>query len=279
MRNRWAGARRIGALSAGAVLIGLMLAGCGTSSDGGAPITEPGVADGTVSVPAEAAKPGTVVERSVITTAQMTVRVEAVEDAVKNVSDLVAASDGLIEFQDFSNTPDGAYATITARVPSTGLEALIQRIGNLGDVAQVSRQASDVTQQTVDLDARIAALTASITRLRELLDQTTNVADLVAVESEMSTRQAELDSLTAQRQYLADQVSMSTLTVSLQQAVSGVASSPGFVDGIRNGWNALVTVIGALVTSIGFLLPFAALGLVGLALVWILVRTLRRRRP
>lgn len=265
--------------AAGALLAGLMLAGCGTSSDAGAPVPQPGLADAAVGMTTEAQKPGSVVERAVITTAQMNVRVEAVDDAVTTLTGMVAANEGLIEFQDFADTPDGAYATVTARVPSAGLERLIEQVSTLGDVTQVSRQASDVTQQTVDLDARIAALEASITRLRELLDQTTSVADLVAVESELSTRQAELDSLTAQRAYLASQVSMSTLTVSLQQAVSGTGSSPGFVDGIRNGWSALLTLAGALITSIGFLLPFVALGLFGLAVVWILVRAVRRRRP
>lgn len=263
----------------GALLAGLLLAGCGTASESDVTMSQPGVADGSLAMPAEAAKPAPVVERSVITTAQMTVRVEAVDDAVERITGMVVANDGLIEFQDFANASDGAYATITARVPSASLETLIEQVGTLGDVAQVSRQASDVTQQTVDLDARIAALQASVARLRELLDQTANVADLVAVETEIANRQAELDSLTAQRTYLADQVSMSTLTVSLQQAVSGVTSSPGFVDGIRNGWSALVSFLGILLTSVGFMLPFAALGLLGLAVVWLVVRALRRRRP
>lgn len=263
----------------GALLTGLLLAGCGSTSDTSGPVPAPGAADGSLAMPAEAAKPAAVAERAVITTAQMTVRVEAVDDAVGRVTDMVAANDGLIEFQDFAETGDGSYATITARVPSASLETLIGQVGTLGDVAQVSRQASDVTQQTVDLDARIAALQASIARLRELLDQTTNVADLVTVETEMSNRQAELDSLTAQRTYLAGQVAMSTLTVSLQQAVSGVAASPGFVDGIRNGWSALVSFLGILLTSVGFLLPFLLLGLAGLGLVWFVVRALRRRRP
>lgn len=270
--------RTAGAQLTSLVLTGLVLTGCGTSSDAGAPVPQPGVADASVGMAVEAQKPNSVVQRSVITTAQMSVRVEAVDDAVATLTGMVTANEGLIEFQDFANTPDGAYATVTARIPSTRLDDLIDRVGTLGDVTQVSRQASDVTQQTVDLDARIAALEASIARLRELLGQTTNVADLVAVETELSNRQAELDSLTAQRAYLASQVSMSTLTVSLQQSVSGTGSSPGFVDGIRNGWSALVTLAGALVTSIGFLLPFVALGLLGLAVVWILVRAVRRRR-
>ena len=278
MWKRTAGAQLTSLVLTGLVLTGLVLTGCGTSSDAGAPVPQPGVADASVGMAVEAQKPNSVVQRSVITTAQMSVRVEAVDDAVATLTGMVTANEGLIEFQDFANTPDGAYATVTARIPSTRLDDLIERVGTLGDVTQVSRQASDVTQQTVDLDARIAALEASIARLRELLGQTTNVADLVAVETELSNRQAELDSLTAQRAYLANQVSMSTLTVSLQQSVSGTGSSPGFVDGIRNGWSALVTLAGALVTSIGFLLPFVALGLLGLAVVWILVRAVRRRR-
>lgn len=261
-----------------ALLAGLLLAGCGTGTDAAVPMMEPGVVDGgAAGVSVEASKP-MVPDRAVITTAHMAVRVEAVGDAVQAVQTLVATHDGVIDYQDFSNSVDGAYATITARVPSDRLETLIDEVSALGDVQNVSRQASDVTQQTVDLDARISALQASLDRLRALLEQTTNVADLVAVETEMSTRQAELDSLRAQRTYLANQVQMSTLTISLQPIVAGVTDSPGFVDGVRNGWNALVTLAGALVTAVGFLLPFALIAVVLLVVVWLLVRAWRRPR-
>ncbi|MFM8893961.1 MAG: DUF4349 domain-containing protein, partial [Actinomycetales bacterium] len=52
---------------------------------------------------------------------------------------------------------------------------------------------------------------SSITRLQTLIDQATTTADLIEAEVALSDRQAELDSLRAQRAYLADQVGMSTL--------------------------------------------------------------------
>ena len=117
--------------------------------------------------------------------------------------------------------------------------------------------AEDVTAQGADLDARIEALEVSIARLRQLLATAETTKDLIDIESELTARQAELDSLVAQRAVLSDQVAQSTLTVSISpSSESPTWTPPGFVSGLESGWNALRTVTATLVTLAGFLLPF-----------------------
>lgn len=261
------------------ILVGLMAAGCaGSGEETGVSSMPPVAMDSGPATGAEAKQP-VAPERSIITTAQMSIRVEDVPGTVRSITDAVTAHDGVIDYQDFSDTGEGGFAQMTVRVPAESLEELITTVSAFGRVQQVSRQASDVTQQRVDLDARIGALEASIERLRDLLDQTTNVADLVAVETELANRQAEVDSLTAQRDYLANQVAMSTLSISIQPTVLGATATPGFADGLRNGIATLITLAGALVTAVGFMLPFAAIALLVLGIGWLLWRTWRRRQP
>ncbi len=213
--------RTLAALSAALLIVGVgLLAAC--SSEASYDTSVQGMPADDTSVQgmlAEADEVATSVDRQIIATAYMSIRVDDVTAASARITALVATNDGLIEQQDISNTDGDFYASITARVPADRFDSFVDRVSEIGTVESLSSQVADVTQQTVDLDARTGALTTSVERLKELLAQTTNVADLVAVETELAYRQAELDSLLAQRSYLSDQVAMSTITISLSQAV------------------------------------------------------------
>lgn len=261
----------------------LLLAACGSAPtdaqgsgpmpmDAAAPLEAVGQAPG-------AADKGTAVGPQIITTAWLTLRIDSVPTGVDDITAAVAAQGGSIQQQDLTAADGAQTATIVARVPAAGLDALLADVQRLGTVESVSRQATDVTQQRIDLDARIGALTASVTRLRDLLDQAANVADLVAVETELANRQAELDALMAQRDYLADQVAMSTVTITLLPTVrAGGVEAPGFVTGLQNGIAALAAAVGMAITAVGFLLPFLAiLAVLAIPVTWLIVR--RRRRP
>ena len=96
----------------------------------------------------------------------------------------------------------------------------------LGTVESINVSAQDVTSQTVDLDARIAALTTSVDRLTTLLAQASRMEDLLAIETQLSQRQSEIDSLNQQRTWLADQVAMSSVTITLMPVTAPI-TTPG----------------------------------------------------
>lgn len=282
------GARRRG-LFAGAAL--LCLAGFVTACSNGT--TDSIVADqampgapmiegemGPEAMQAQADRDAASVQQQVIKTATLSIRVDDVTQTGVKVVDLVTENKGYIQQQDLSNSDDSTYETITARVPADRLDSFIADVSALGSVDYLNSQASDVTQQVVDLEARIRALQTSVQRLEELLAATTNVADLVAVETELANRQAELDSLISQRDYLKDQVSYSTVTVSINPVVESIgATPPGFWSGLQNGWTALVTLTGAAITALGFLLPFILLtSAIAVPIIIAITAAGRRRR-
>lgn len=270
-----------------AALAGVLLAGCGGSGDYAdtASVDSAMMADGAL--PAEAPmaegaamdRPAAVTDRSVIRTAYVSLRVPVVADAVDDVRDLVEQRDGIISGESLSSGTPGGYATITAQVPAADLTAFLDEVGTLGEVDTLDVTAQDVTTQVIDLDARIAVLEGSIERLTALLAQAQRIEDIVAIESELANRQAELDSLTSQRTYLAEQVALSSVTITLSP-ITEIADvdAPGFVSGLQTGWSAFLALIGFAITALGFLVPFiviAALVLVPITL-W-LVRRSRRR--
>jgi hypothetical protein len=176
---------------------------------------------------------------------------------------------------------DGGWVTV--RIPADQLDAAIARLPEVGDVTSSTVSRQDVTDQAVDVRARIAAGEASVTRLTELMAQAADVADLIAAESALAERQAALESDRQQLASLEGQIELSTLTVQLVPRSVPVEADPaGFTDGVAAGWNGLVATLNGIVIALGFLLPWLAVlalaGAVGWGIVR-LVRRARRRRP
>ncbi len=245
---------------------------------------EPGKVDGqTAEDAAGGAAESQFADRSVITTGWVSITVDDPIVSAEEAADLAEQAGGRVDSRTESPGTDAQppSASLTLRIPSDELDGLVDELRALGTVNSVSMNASDVTQQRQDLDARIEALTASVDRLQELLGTATTIADLIAIESELTTRQAELDSLTQQRDFLVDQVDFSTITVDL--VTEDVAPDPqpdDFWSGLVAGWNALVGFASWLGVAVGVLLPWLLVALVtGGVIIAIVVLASRRRRP
>ncbi|MET0672597.1 MAG: DUF4349 domain-containing protein, partial [Microbacterium pygmaeum] len=169
---------------------------------------------------------------------------------------------------------------VTVRVPADQLPALVEELSGFGEVTASSVNRQDVTEQTVDLRARVDAAQASVDRMTQILGQAANLTDLIAAESALAERQATLESYQQQLKYYDEQIAMSTLTVSLSTPTEVVTADPaGFGDGLAAGWNGLIATLNGIVIAIGFLLPWIAVTAVVAVLAWGIVRLVRRRRP
>jgi Flp pilus assembly protein TadB len=122
----------------------------------------------------------------------------------------------------------------------------------------------------------------SLSRLRKFLGRSHDVNALIRLESEIAQREADLASLRAQQDYLDDQTSLATLTVTLQRPPAREpvdAGDAGFLAGFSGGWRALTGVLVVAVTVVGAVLPFALVAaLLGVPLA-LALRAARRRRP
>lgn len=274
----------IGLIAIGLLVAGLLMSGCGSGSPTAAEVA-PGMSTGvsTDAIPAEAAvtenkgNPDPINAPQVIRTAYVDIRVADVADATAQVIAATTSRAGTIDSQNINSDGTSSYANIVARVPAETLDAFVSDLGDLGTVISVSINSQDVTTQVVDLDARIGVLQTSIDRLKSLQAQATSVTDLVAVEAELANRQGELDSLTAQRSYLGQQVAMSTITVSLSPITELTSSTaPGFLAGLQNGWSAFLALIAFVITSAGFLIPFIVIG--AIVVVPIILVVIKRKK-
>ena len=176
----------------------------------------------------------------------------------------------------------GVPAALTLRVPAAKFTDVVNQLAGLGTEETRGISTEDVTEETVDLDARIAVQQARVDSGRRLLAEADSLNDLVMLEKEVATRESDLASLQAKKRRLADLTALSTITVVLLDPDAAAATDPdgppGFLAGLSGGWNALLASLAVLVTVLGAILPWLiALGLPVWGVIWAYRRYARRR--
>jgi hypothetical protein len=288
--------RTTAALGAVALAATLALAGCGDGSDnaqsssGSAPnLDAPAGAPAKGGAP-EAAEPARdqaaeapdlkVDQRSIIYTGAITVRVDDVNIAAARAAGIATAAGGFVG-GDKRNSGSGSQdATLELRVPAEKFTPVVDQLAGLGNEEQRGINTEDVTEQTIDLDARIATQQARVDSGRKLLAQAKSLSDLVMLEREVATREADLASLQAKKRRLADLTALSTITVVLLDPDAVAAQDddgpPGFLAGLENGWKGLLASLAVLLTVLGWIMPWViAIGLPVWGIIWLY----RRYRP
>ena len=151
-------------------------------------------------------------------------------------------------------------------------------VGAAGRVTSQWTTTEDLTREIVDTEATLRAKRALRDRLQQLLaTRPGSLSDLLGVERELSRVQGEIDATESTLTAMRTRVAMSALTVDYRSIASGVAG--GLFAPLRYAFaNFLIAVVdstGALVTFVGALLPWLAVGTLA---VWLLIRRRRRAR-
>ncbi|MET4638860.1 DUF4349 domain-containing protein [Mycetocola sp. 2940] len=255
----------------------LLLAGCGFAPsstndavvEGGAPeqgFVGPEGGDSTI-------------ERDVVSTASISLTAGDPIAVADEAVDVVLAVNGHVDRRNDNPVEDNGQgsAQLVLRVPSGDLDTTLAELKSLAELVRSSLNQTDVTTQADDLDARIAALQTSVTRLLTLMSQATTTGDLIALESALSERQSELDGLKAQRDSLTDLVDYATVEMYITTPGVVVGAAPGdFWGGVVVGFQSMIAFFGGLLVVLGVLLPWLLpLGLLALLIVWLA----RRKRP
>lgn len=249
-----------------------------------------GVAEGT---PDQVISPG-VAEPLIIKNKTMRVEVKAVEKAIEEIRALAARHGGSItglnvatddeqpiyrpDTTGYTDTSVGLRGWITVRVPVDKFDAFVADVSGVGTVKSQSESAEDVTQQHVDLKARLDNLRAEEKRLREFFASAKSVNDMLAIERELSRVRGEIESLDAQVQYLERQAAMATVTVELTEpkpVIRPEGQSWGFVDAITTGFRGAAATVKILIVIALTLLPLIV---IGVALYYLVRGIIRRRR-
>jgi hypothetical protein len=228
--------------------------------------------------------------RRVIRTAELSL--EAVEPVAAQgaITQLADARGGFVLSADMSRirAEDGAEQTVVTvvfRVPAPAFDATLQTLRGLGRLSNEKVTGQDVTEEYVDLEARLKAQRAVEEQYLAILKDAKSIPDILAVQQKLGEVRTEIERAEGRRRFLDSQTSLSTFTVHLAKHIEAVdASGPGFGTSIRKAGRDAVDVAIAIVNGairlIGVLAPVALLlGLPAYLALRVVVRRRRRSRP
>ncbi|MFC6344386.1 DUF4349 domain-containing protein [Nocardioides hankookensis] len=225
-------------------------------------------------------------QQALIRKGNVALRADDVGRAQIEVQKVVDKYAGQVTDEKTQSDDDGhsAYTRMVLRVPSDDFTRAVEELKGVGELESATTNQDDVTTQVIDVKTRLAVQKRSIARITVLFQRAESIRDVMAIEAELSQRQADLEALEQQSAYLADQTSQSTIVVSIDQIPEKTKPAPeeddetGFVAGLSAGWGALSTFAVGLATAAGALLPWlVVLALVGVP-VWLVVRSRRISR-
>ncbi|MFW6182429.1 MAG: DUF4349 domain-containing protein [Chloroflexota bacterium] len=283
------------------VIFALIIAGCANAQESGAPESAASSADMEAPVEAEeetvseeggsagqraasnAAQPGEVQERLIIRTGEISIVVEDTEETIDAITGLANGSGGWVVSSNVYQSNQAKAGSITIRVPVEQFDAIKDQIEGMAlEVTGSSSSGDDVTEEYVDLSARLENLEATADRVRTFLDEADDVEEALAVNSELSRLESDIESLKGRIQYLEESAAYSTITV---RVTPDELSQPLEVGGWRPtgvAREALETLVSALqgLASIAIWLVIVALPLALIIIlpIWLVVTFVRRWR-
>lgn len=168
------------------------------------------------------------------------------------------------------------YATIVLKVPSKKTSAAFKDIKKLGEVETEQEGEEEVTEQYVDLNARLRNLQREEQRYLEFFNAAKTVEDMLKIEEQLSRVRGEIESLQAQIDHLEKSAQMGTITIYVHEppSVSKPISDWGFTKALVQAVENFVMVINFLIMITGALLPFIIIILI----IILLIRAIFRRR-
>ena len=215
----------------------------------------------TAAVPKKAAEtPAT--RPQLIKKAELSVVVKSIDASSKSVTNIVEKQQGdILGFQN-QKPPDSSVrqtASVEIRVPQERLETTLEALAKLGTVENRALTAEDVTEQLVDSEARLRNLRKSEEMVLKIMERSGSVGDVLKASQELSNIRESIERIDAQLKSLRNQVAYSTISLTLEAAVSAQqAPEPSLGLRVQETWGKATHSVGEL-----------TLGLFGLG-IWLL---------
>ena len=223
-------------------------------------------------------------ERLIIRTADLNLVVADTEATIGAIVEMVEANGGWVVNSSLYQYGENAKSgNITVRVPVEGFNSAMTAIKALAvEVTSETASGQDVTEEYVDLSARLGNLEATADRVRNFLDETSNVEEALAVNQELSRLESDIEVIKGRMQYLSQSAGFSTISVNLTpdiaaQPLDPKTWQPGVV--VRESFETLVNALQGLANFlISTVIVLGPLALIFGLPLWLIVRYVLRRR-
>jgi len=198
-----------------------------------APMPMPPEREGVYKEGGAGALPSTVEERMIVRTGEMSLVVEDVIDARDEIAQIAARFNGYVVSSWISGEEQEMRGSISIRVPDEKFEQTLAELRDLAvRVKSENTSSRDVTEEYIDLEARLKNAEATEQQYLALLDKATDVEDILRIYDSLSRVRSEIEQIKGRMQYLERTSSMSLITAYLEPEASAKPLA-------RAGWNTL----------------------------------------
>jgi hypothetical protein len=226
-------------------------------------------------------------DRMIIRTAQLTVEVTTMEQALAEARAIASRGGGFVSASNTRvervNDQDRTVADLTIQVRSDVADAALSDLRKLGKVTTETSGSQDITEEYVDLDSNLRNLQASESAILKLMDKATRIEDVLSLQRELTNVRGQIERIQGRKRFLERRSDMATITLALRLPPVDVTRPLGTgawdpISVAQRGWQASLALLrGAaevLIVVAAFswwLVPFVAGG----AYIWLH----RRRTP
>ncbi len=250
---------------------------CGgnNSSYEGAPSMDIATPIGNFEEEAPTQSPEQVTERKLIKTGNISFETDDLEETRQKVLAAVQKHQGYVSSDNENSYDNRVNATIVVRVPSQRFDAFLAEATE-GVQKFDNRQifVNDVTEEFLDVEARLKTKKELEQRYQELLGKANTVNEILQIEKQIGVLRSEIESIEGRLKYLRSQVAMSTLTMNFyREKPKKAAYGKQFSNGFSSGWKNFMQFLILLTHLWPFILIFV---LVLFGLRWFIKKSTKK---
>jgi hypothetical protein len=220
-------------------------------------------------------------KRLVVKSGKMSLEVDKFDEAEVKITEITNKYGGNISNSSSSMSSGGKkQGTITVRIPADKFDGFVSEVSLIGKVMSQNINASDVTEEYIDLEARLKTQKELEQRLYDLLKtKTSGLSDILEIENKLADVRSKIESTEGRMKFLMSQANFSTLAISvyepnLLETTSGGGFFSEIWDAIVSGLKGLTNVIKFLIIAFIALLPFLIIAYI----VYVIIRKKIRKK-
>jgi hypothetical protein len=205
--------------------------------------------------------------RKVIRSARMELRADDPASVAAIATQLTAQAGGFVAASNATGIGDAIERVdMKLRVPAERFEAVLGELRDDGEVLVEALQGQDVTDEYIDLDARLRSQKALEDRLLGILASTTAVKDLLDVEAKLVDVRTEIERIEGRLRAMNDRIAFATIDLAVlapvrQNAREAESTISRFDRALDDAGDASLTVLTGMIRFLGVILPLAIIGL------------------
>ena len=224
------------------------------------------------------------IERKIIRNGDFLIESKNLAEDQRKIAALAESLGGFVVTSEFKQSANSSTSESTVkiivRVPASQFDKAVTEIVKTGSQLIYNKTAGqDVTEEFVDLEARLRAKHALENQYLEIMKRAAKISDVLEVQEQLTEVRTEIEQMEGRRRYLENQASLSTINVTLQSPAAVVAATQnGFWRSIKNSFgDGVDEAVGIVLGIIHFVIVALPIFVLLILPLWFILRFLNRR--